>query len=143
MVFPPGAKPVILMYEFLRLLVVCATRVGRTVMALPASWYAAAPLLALPLVLQVLCQLSSDRGYDRLYLLAKGLSVLGCLVYAIRTLAAVVSETNPIDYYALSSSKSFSVFVLFFLIDVILLCMNARKNYKTGRKRGLNDASFD
>jgi hypothetical protein len=146
MVFFPGAhvKPALLVYEFLRIFVLCATRVGRPMVALPATWYAAAPLLALPLILQVLFQLERGHAavYGRLYLLIKTLSVLGCLIYAIRTLTSFFSETNAIDYYAVSSSMSFDLFLFFFLIDVILLLLAIRRKRKNC-KGGANDASFD
>jgi hypothetical protein len=148
MLLSSTVKPVILVYEFFRIFVLCATRVGRSVVVLPASWYGAVPLLVLPFVLQVLYQLERDHAavYGRLYLLAKGLSALGCFIYILRTLGAAFSDTNGIDYYALSSSVSFDLFVFFFLIDVILLLMTIFKKRKTEGKKlkgGANDASFD
>jgi hypothetical protein len=135
-----GSKPAILLYEFLRIFVLCAARVGRPVAALPASWYAAAPLLALPLILLVLHQLERDHAavYGRLYLLTKSLSTLGCLIYVVRTLVSVLSATSELNSYE-SSLLTFGLLVLFFLIDVILLLMSVRRK----RKGGAKDASFD
>ena len=135
-------KPAILVYELLRIFVLCATRVGRPIVTLPATWYAAAPLLVFPFVLQLLCQLEGDHAavYGKLYLLTKGLSALGCLIYVARIWGSAFSETNGIDYYAFSESKSFNVFVLFFLIDVILIIIT---KIRKKRKGGAKDASFD
>jgi hypothetical protein len=141
-------KPAILVYELIRVFVLCATRVGRPMVTLPATWYAAAPLLVLPFILKLLCQLEHEHAtvYDRLYLITKGLSALGCLIYIIRTLASAFSETNAIDYYAFSESGSFTYFELFFLVDVILLLRAVRRKRRTDRKKrkgGASDASFD
>jgi hypothetical protein len=146
--FGATVKPAILVYEFLRVFVLCAARFGRSVMTLPATWYAAAPLLALPLILQMLCQLERDHAevYGKLYLLAKGLSTLGCFIYAIRWLATFFSETDTIDYFVFSESRGFTLFMLFFLIDVILLLMVVRRKRRTERKKRKgreNDASFN
>lgn len=125
-----------LCYEVARLVAVLLTRPEFSIDILPASWYAAAPLMAFPPVLAYLAARQDDSADSaaRLYIMAKLLSGAGLVAYCLDAVPLSISCGQLNGYY---SVKRALFLMIFFLIDVILCAaVFARLRRKKGGTNG-------
>jgi hypothetical protein len=122
------AAKIVVAYELLRFFTLSLP--SRPVRFLPASWYAAVPLLALPPILAVLSAFSGDggggdyRALKKLYALVKILSAVGIAAYIVSAVSV------PGQGGALTGqfpTKQLVALLFFFFID-ILLAARHKKN---------------
>ncbi|MBO5137847.1 MAG: hypothetical protein J6B81_05080 [Spirochaetaceae bacterium] len=125
----------LLLYETARLIAIVFTRPELSIEILPASWYAAIPLLALPLLLSFLMIQHEDTNTQNtcrnLYLICKVFSMLGLLIYFGDAIPFSLNYGQMNDYYSIK--RSFFL-MIFFLIDGILsvgVFLRGKKNNST------------
>ena len=104
---------------------------------LPFSWYAAAPLAFLPVILAYLTFFRSKEDHSTcefLYILSKILMLPGFIVYIIKDMPYALTLGKDNNFYSL---RYLFAVVLFLLIDVILiiiLTIIIRKKQKNFQK---------
>lgn len=111
---------VIAVYEFAKIFFTLVSRPVINIIALPFSWYAACPLLILPLLALILLAVNPLKycEYCFLLILSKIIFMLSILYYIVDTVS--VHMQNPTTLNA-DASLQFLIFLLiFFLFDVIL-----------------------
>jgi len=102
------------LYELLRVLFFLRIQPEAAISLLPASWYAAVPLLALPVILSFRAYPESNERFY--YLIAKAAQVAGIITYAVKDYPyAVYGHLN--NWYAM---VTIGQIVLFSVIDAIL-----------------------
>ncbi|MBP7479428.1 MAG: hypothetical protein KA785_03180 [Spirochaetaceae bacterium] len=111
---------VIAVYELLKIIFTLLSRPLIKIVALPFSWYAAAPLLILPFLALILLAADPIKycEYCFLIILSKIIFLLSVLYYIVDTLSVYIQNFEEIKA---SASFQFLIFLLiFFLFDVIL-----------------------
>lgn len=108
-------------YEILRLLFILTFRPEFNIDMLPASWYMAAPLLILPLILVFFMyqapQPEEKKIYGRIFAYSKFLSVAGYFPFMRAALVPAFDHARVTGYYSLIRM---GVLLIFLVIDVIL-----------------------
>ncbi len=111
-------------YEVLRLAMILTTRPEFSIDILPASWYAAVPLLAFPIVLVFLIAKAQEPNQRivlcRFYLLTKILSGAGIFMFCMDVIPFSISYGHLNDFYSIKRSLFLMIFLL---IDAILCTM--------------------
>ena len=117
----PTKRFLLICYEILRLFFVFTFRPEFDIDMLPASWYMAAPLLILPLVLIFFFyqapQEEEKKAYGRIYAYSKFLSIAGFFPFMKVALLHAFEYAKLTGYYSL---KRMGILLIFLLIDVIL-----------------------
>jgi hypothetical protein len=109
----------IIAYEFCRFFMLVISHPLQDITLLTASWYAATPLLVLPVALAVLLLFDAEHfgAYQKLYILAKVISAAGIVRYIVTAYRLMrVNGTLITDY----SVKLLVILLIFCVIDVIL-----------------------
>ena len=109
------------MFRFVAILV---SRPEFEIQILPLSWYAAAPLAFLPILLSYMAFFSKreDNGSCLfLYIISKILMIPGFVAYIIKDIPYALAFGMDNNFYSL---RYLIVVVLFLLIDVILAHLN-------------------
>lgn len=108
-------------YEILRLFFIFTFRPEFDIDMLPASWYMAAPLLILPLILVFFMYQTSQpeekKAYGRVYAYSKFLSVAGFFPFMRSALVPAFDHARATGYYSLIRM---GILLIFLIIDVIL-----------------------
>lgn len=108
-------------YEILRLFFIFTFRPEFDIDMLPASWYMAAPLLILPLILVFFMyqtpQPEEKKAYGRVYAYSKFLSVAGFFPFMRSALVPAFDHARATGYYSLIRM---GILLIFLIIDVIL-----------------------
>lgn len=108
-------------YEILRLLFILTFRPEFDIDMLPASWYMAAPLLILPLILVFFMyqvpQPEEKKIYGRVFAYSKFLSVAGYFPFMRVALVPAFDHARATGYYSLIRM---GILLIFLVIDVIL-----------------------
>ena len=108
-------------YEILRLLFILTFRPEFDIDMLPASWYMAAPLLILPLILVFFIyqvpQPEEKKVYGRVFAYSKFLSVAGFFPFMRVALVPAFDHARATGYYSLIRM---GILLIFLVIDVIL-----------------------
>lgn len=108
-------------YEILRLFFIFTFRPEFDIDMLPASWYMAAPLLILPLILVFFMyqtpQPEEKKAYGRVYAYSKFLSVAGFFPFMRAALVPAFDHARATGYYSLIRM---GILLIFLIIDVIL-----------------------
>lgn len=108
-------------YEILRLSFIFTFRPEFDIDMLPASWYMAAPLLILPLILVFFMyqtpQPEERKVYGRVYAYSKFLSVAGFFPFMRAALIPAFDHARATGYYSLIRM---GILLIFLVIDVIL-----------------------
>ncbi len=105
---------ILALYEVVRTFFILTAHPESTIDLLPASWFAAVPLLALPIILSFSAYPDSNERFY--YLLAKAGSVAGCLTYCVKDIPYALNGALN-NWYSLSL---LTTIVCFSLIDAIL-----------------------
>ncbi len=113
---------------------------------LPFSWYAAAPLLFLPVILSYLAFYSkndSDKKYPFIYLLSKILMLPGSVAYIFKDLPFALTLGKSNNYYSLRCLIGITLFLLIDAILIIILTIKLRKKkeqlQEPGDSPGINN----
>lgn len=101
-------------YEFIRVLFFLTTRPESQIVILPASWFVAAPLLFLPVLLGYTAQPATSERF--FYLVSKASQLAGAVVYCIKDYPYAIYGV----FNGWSSLLTLFTIVLFSLIDAIL-----------------------
>lgn len=121
MKIPSPAKVLLFFgFEILRLCFIFTFRPEYDIDVLPASWYMAAPLLILPLLLALFVYkvpTEEKTVYRKIYAYSKFLSIAGFFPYIKAAVIPALENAQLTNYYSL---KHMGILLIFLVIDVIL-----------------------
>ncbi len=120
-------------YELFKISFSLVSRPIASIIALPFSWYAAAPLLILPLIALILLAVDPKKycEYCFIIIISKIVFLLGILYFIADNFSLYLQNLYTI--YTASSTNFLIFLLIFFIIDVILLiaCSKAEKRIKS------------
>jgi hypothetical protein len=112
---------VIALYEGCRFFILITSHPVQSIALLPVSWYAAAPVLALPCVFAALLMYEPEHFfvYKNLYALTKGASAAGIVRYIIAAYNYMLKNTAVVTTY----SSRLLTLMMFFSASVVILAV--------------------
>lgn len=118
----------VLFYEIARCFFILTTHGEFSIELLPLSWYAAAPLLIIPVILAIPAFSGNAPHCRDFYIYTKILSIPGLIIYILRDYKYALAAAALNNLYSL---ERLIAVVLFLLFDVIIMLVLFIKTKKT------------
>ena len=117
----------VLIYEIARCFLILTTHGEFSIELLPLSWYAAAPLLIIPVILALPAFSGKNPHCRDFYIYTKILSIPGLIIYILRDYKYALAAAALNKMYSFERLIDVVLFLLFDVIIMLVLFIKAKK----------------